>query len=93
LESDDILAKDNLRNILRPATGFLTFIGAKPLAQATRQDVQGYRYAFTRTGPAIRHSTFHHWSGSWHSGEDRPAPKRLRTAISAYRIELRASEA
>jgi hypothetical protein len=50
LGSDDILAKDNRRNICRPATGFLTFVGAKPLAQATRQDVQSYRDAFTRTG-------------------------------------------
>jgi hypothetical protein len=52
-----------------------TFVGAKPPSQATRQDVQGYRGAFTRTGSAMRHSTFHHWSGCRHREKDRPTPK------------------
>jgi hypothetical protein len=33
------------RDVCGPATGFLTFVEAKPLAAVTRQDVQNYRDA------------------------------------------------
>lgn len=37
--------REYLRDVCGPATGFLTFVGAKPLAVVTRQDVQNYRDA------------------------------------------------
>jgi site-specific recombinase XerD len=37
--------REYLRDVCGPTTGFLTFVGAKPLAAVTRQDVQNYRDA------------------------------------------------
>jgi site-specific recombinase XerD len=37
--------REYLRDACGPAIGFLTFVGAKPLAAVTRQDVQNYRDA------------------------------------------------
>jgi integrase/recombinase XerD len=37
--------REYLRDVCGPTTGFLTFVGAKPLAAVSRQDVQNYRDA------------------------------------------------
>src|SRR5262245_4138252 len=37
--------REYLRDVCGPMIGFLTFVGAKPLAAVTRQDVQNYRDA------------------------------------------------
>src|SRR5262249_36115014 len=37
--------REYLRDVCGPRTGFLTFVGAKQLAQVTRQDLQNYRDA------------------------------------------------
>jgi integrase/recombinase XerD len=37
--------REYIRDVCGPAIGFLTFVGAKPLATVTRQDVQNYRDA------------------------------------------------
>src|SRR5262245_22731390 len=37
--------REYIRDVCGPETGFLTFVGTKPLAAVTRQDVQNYRDA------------------------------------------------